>query len=82
MSARILRIKEIIAECIRSCPIAPEEMVAETTLRENLESDSLERVEIAMALEEEFNVEIDDEVAEGFQTVGEIIDHINKALTD
>ena len=44
---------------------------------EDLGADSLDVVEIIMALEEEFNVEIGDDTAENLATVGAVIDHIN-----
>ena len=42
----------------------------------DLEADSLDAVEIIMALEEEYEIEIPDEVAEEFKTVGDIVNYI------
>ena len=45
----------------------------------DLGADSLDTVELVMELEEEFDINIPDDAAEKIQTVGEAIDHINKA---
>ena len=44
----------------------------ETSLTEDLEADSLDAVEVIMALEDEFGIEIPDEEAEHFKTVSDI----------
>ncbi len=44
----------------------------ETSLTEDLEADSLDAVEVIMALEDEFGIEIPDEEAENFKTIGDI----------
>lgn len=49
-------------------------------LIEDLGADSLDGIELVMALEEEFDVEIDDEIGYAFKTVQEAIDHVTKAL--
>ncbi len=45
----------------------------DTNLMKDLEADSLDAVEIIMAIEEEFGIEIPDEEAEKFQTVSDIV---------
>ena len=51
-----------------------ESMVAmDTNLMKDLEADSLDAVEIIMAIEEEYGIEIPDEEAEKFQVVGDLI---------
>ena len=45
---------------------------------EDLGADSLDQVEIVMALEEEFKMDIPDEVAETLTTVKEVIDHMKE----
>lgn len=52
------------------------EITPETSLMKDLEADSLDAVEIIMALEDEFNVEIPDTEAEKFQTIGDIVKFI------
>ena len=44
----------------------------DTSLAEDLEADSLDAVEVIMALEDEFGIEIPDEEAEHFKTIGDI----------
>ncbi|WP_296647089.1 acyl carrier protein [Romboutsia sp. 13368] len=44
----------------------------ETSLTDDLEADSLDAVEVIMALEDEFGIEIPDEEAENFKTIGDI----------
>lgn len=48
----------------------------ETSLKEDLDADSLDAVEVIMALEEEFDIEIPDEDAENFKTIGDIVGYI------
>ena len=56
--------------------IEDREITPETSLMKDLEADSLDAVEIIMALEDEFNVEIPDTEAEKFQTIGDIVKFI------
>jgi len=53
----------------------------EASFVNDLGADSLDTVELVMALEEEFNIEIPDEEAEKLDTVGKAIDYINKHKT-
>jgi acyl carrier protein len=57
-----------------------EELTPDAHIREDLGADSLDDVEVVMALEEEFDIEIDDETAERVRTVQQIIDHVIAAL--
>lgn len=54
----------------------PSEIQLETRLEEDLEADSLDLVELAMALEEELSLEIPDEELEGIRTVGDAVDFV------
>lgn len=56
--------------------IEDREITPETSLIKDLEVDSLDAVEIIMALEDEFSVEIPDTEAEKFQTIGDIVKYI------
>lgn len=56
-----------------------EDVTDEATL-DDLGADSLDKVEIVMAVVEEFAIDIDDDEAEKITTVGEIIEHIEKAI--
>ena len=49
----------------------------DTNLMKDLEADSLDAVEIIMAIEEEFGIEIPDEDAEKFQTVNDLVKYVD-----
>ena len=67
------KIKAIIAEQLG---VEEEDVKVETHLMKDLEADSLDAVEIIMAIEDEFDIEVPDEDAEKFQTVKDIISYI------
>jgi acyl carrier protein len=69
------KVKEIIVEQLG---VDPEEVTTEASFVNDLGADSLDTVELVMALEEEFNIEIPDEEAEKLDTVGKAIEYINK----
>jgi acyl carrier protein len=69
------RIKSIIAEQLG---VKPEEVTPEASFIDDLGADSLDTVELIMALEEEFGVEIPDEDAEKMTCVGDAIKYINE----
>ena len=69
------RLKEIIAEQLG---ISEEEIVPEASFVDDLGADSLDLVELIMALEEEFDMEISDEDAEKIQTVQDAINYIGE----
>ena len=48
----------------------------ETSIMNDLEADSLDAVEIVMAIEDEFGIEISDEDAEQFKNIGDIVKYI------
>ena len=52
--------------------------ISENSTLSELGADSLDRVEIIMKLEEEFSIEINDEMAQDISTVGQAIDYVNK----
>jgi acyl carrier protein len=54
----------------------PGDIKLDTRLEEDLEADSLDLVELAMALEEELSLEIPDEELEGIRTVGDAVEFI------
>jgi acyl carrier protein len=53
-----------------------EKISMETTFQQDLNADSLDLVEIIMALEEEFELEIPDEAAEKMSTIGDVIRYV------
>ena len=69
------KITEIIVEQLG---VKPEEVVPEASFVDDLGADSLDTVELVMALEEEFGVEIPDEDAEKIQTVGDAVRYIEE----
>lgn len=56
--------------------IDPEDVTMESSFIDDLGADSLDIVELLMALEEEFDIEIPDEEAEKLVTVGDVVDYI------
>ena len=69
------RVKGIAAEQLG---IGVDEINNESSFIDDLGADSLDTVELVMALEEEFDIEISDEEAENISTVQTAIDYINK----
>ena len=69
------RVKNIIVELLG---VEPEQVKPEAQFVNDLGADSLDTVELIMALEEEFDVEIPDEKAEKIKTVGEAIEYIEQ----
>ena len=67
------KIKGIIAEQLG---VEEDAISMETNLMKDLEADSLDAVEIIMAIEDEFDIEIPDEDAEKFQTVADIVSYV------
>ena len=68
------RVRKIVAEQLG---VKEEEVKAEASFVDDLGADSLDTVELVMALEEEFETEIPDEEAEKITTVQLAIDYIN-----
>ena len=67
-------IRDIIVEQLN----VEESMVTEdTNLMKDLEAESLDAVEIIMAIEEQFDIEIPDDEAEKFQTVGDLVEYVD-----
>ena len=71
------KVKDIIAEQLG---VKKEEIKPESSFIDDLGADSLDTVEVVMALEEEFGVEIPDEDAEKIITVGEAVKYIDNKL--
>ena len=73
-SAIEAKVKNIIAD---QRGVGEDEIKPESSFIEDLGADSLDIVELVMAMEEEFEVEIPDEEAENIKTVGDAINYIN-----
>ena len=71
------RMKKIVSEQLRTEEAS---LKNESSFINDLGADSLDTVELVMALEEEFNTEIPDEEAEKITTVQQAIDYINANL--
>mgnify|MGYP006292514007 CR=1 FL=1 len=74
MSSVEERVKKLICEQLG---VKEEDIKGDSSFVEDLGADSLDTVELVMALEEEFETEIPDEEAEKITTVKEAIDYIN-----
>jgi acyl carrier protein len=75
MAVNTDRIKAIIAEQLG---VKPEEVTDQAKFIEDLGADSLDTVELVMALEEEFGIEIPDEDAEKMISVGDAVKYIEE----
>jgi acyl carrier protein len=69
-------VKEVIVEQLN---VSPDEVKPESKFVEDLGADSLDVVEMIMALEEKFEIEIPDSDAENIKTVQDVVDYIEKA---
>lgn len=69
------RVKKIVVEQLG---VKEEEVTNESSFVDDLGADSLDTVELVMALEEEFETEIPDEVAEKITTVQQAMDYIKE----
>ncbi len=74
MATTAERVKDII---VKQLGVKPEEVVETASFTDDLGADSLDLVEVVMALEEEFDAQIPDEAAEKIKTVGDAISFID-----
>ena len=70
------KVTEIIVEQLS---VTADQVTSESKMIEDLGADSLDAVELVMAVEEEFGIEVPDEEAEKLISVGDIISHVEKA---
>lgn len=68
------KVRDIIAETL-ACDAA--QIAMETSLKDDLGADSLDSVELVMALEEAFGLTIEEEKLAEFKTVGDIVDYLS-----
>ncbi|EFA74377.1 acyl carrier protein [Cylindrospermopsis raciborskii CENA303] len=71
------KVKKVVATQLS---VDADKVVPEASFANDLQADSLDTVELVMALEEEFKVEIPDEAAEKITTVQEAVDYINNQI--
>jgi acyl carrier protein len=71
------KVKKIVVEQL---DVEPDAVKADASFANDLGADSLDTVELVMALEEAFDIEIPDEVAEKIDTVGKAVNHIAEAV--
>ena len=71
------KVKDIIVEYLG---VRKEEVKMESNLSYDLDADSLDAAELAMALEDEFGIEIPDEDTEKLKTVENTVEYINKVI--
>jgi len=73
------RVKEIIVEQLG---VDPSQVTEDAHFVEDLGADSLDTVELVMAFEEEFGIEIPDEDAEKMTTIGKAIEYLHQKLAE
>ena len=73
MSTVAEKVKEIV---VKQLDVSEDQVTPEAKFIEDLGADSLDQVELIMALEEEFGADIPDEDAEKLQTVGDAISYV------
>lgn len=73
------KIKAIIATQFN---IDEDEITKDTSFKDTLNADSLDLVELVMALEDEFGLEVEDEDMENIKTVGDAVEYITNALEE
>ena len=71
------KIKELIVD---QTGISADELDLSTSLMNDIEADSLDAVEIIMAIEDEFEIEIPDREAEKFATIKDIVDYLENVI--
>ena len=71
--------EKVIDIIVEQLSVDKDKVVPSASFVDDLGADSLDLVELIMAMEEAFGIEIPDEVAEKITTVQDAIDHVNKA---
>ncbi|GAA0069419.1 acyl carrier protein [Clostridium sardiniense] len=73
------KIQEIIAEKLS---VDADEITLDSSFVDDLNADSLDIVELIMALEDELDMEIPDEDVEGFKTVGDVVEYVKNHVEE
>ena len=71
------KVKAIVAKELN---VDEEKIQMETHLIEDLGADSLDAVELIMALEDEFGIEVDDDAAQNAKTIGDLVNYIDSKI--
>lgn len=74
----LAKLKEIIASIMKTDVSG---VSRESRLKEDLRADSLDKINMLMALEEAYDIEMDEEEALTFKTVGDVVDYLVKELS-
>lgn len=74
MDTTFERVKKVV---LQQLLVDESKVVPEASLVDDLDADSLDLVELVMALEEEFGLQIEDEKAENIRTVGDAVDYVD-----
>ncbi|MBP1925477.1 acyl carrier protein [Sedimentibacter acidaminivorans] len=71
------RLRDLISEKLG---VDSDDITMETSFSDDLEADSIALFELIMAIEEEFDVEVEDESIENISTVGDIVNYLEEIL--
>lgn len=71
------KVKELVMD---QTGVSADDLDLDTSLMNDIEADSLDAVEIIMAIEDEFEIEIPDEDAEKFLTIRDIVDYLENTI--
>lgn len=71
------KVKEIVASQFN---VDIEDLSLKTSFRDTLNADSLDLVELVMAIEDEFELEVEDDEMESINTIGDVVENIENEL--
>ncbi len=72
-------VSKVVAVVAETMDIEPDTLDEDTTF-ESLEADSLDRIEMVTAMEDEFGVTVDDDDLEAIETIGDAVDAVVRVL--
>ena len=70
--------EKLVGIIVDELGVEKSDVTLEANLNDDLGADSLDAVELIMALEDEFEIKVSDEAAQGFKTVQEIVEYIEQ----